>query len=80
MKKYIVDEDKLISLLAASYKLQALESGGVDNWSWYSDACNDWLNEVRPVDLDEDEAWDYGFVNLAEDIIQSKFEEYKNEV
>ena len=80
MKKYIINEDKLISLFAASYKLQALESGGVDNWSWYSDACNDWLNEVRPADLDEDEAWDYGFVNLAEDIIQSKFEEYKNEV
>lgn len=80
MKKYIIEEEKLISLLAASYKLQALEAGGVDNWSWYSDACNDWLNEVRPANLDEDEAWEYGFVKLAEDIIPSKFEEYKDEV
>ena len=78
-KKYIVEEDKLIALLASYYKLRALESGGVDNWSWYSEACNDWLKSVRPPNLEEDEAWEYGFEEFAKDVIPTIYEEVKND-
>ena len=33
--KYIVDEKELRELLYSYYKLEALESGGVDKWEWY---------------------------------------------
>lgn len=42
-KKYAVSEEELIDLLAAYYILSALESGGVDNWDWYSESKKDWL-------------------------------------
>jgi hypothetical protein len=68
---YLVKKEKLIKLIAAYYKLQALEAGGVDNWSWYSDSLNDFLREVMPNNLDEDEYWDYGFEGFAEDMISN---------
>ena len=77
-KMYLISESELTTILANHYKLIALECGGVDNWSWYSDACNDWLKDVRPADLDEDEAWDYGFEEFAADIIPSKYKEVKD--
>lgn len=33
--------EKLKELLIDSNKLAALENGGVDNWSWYSDSLKD---------------------------------------
>lgn len=42
-KYYLVSEEELIDLLEAYYKLIALESGGVDNWEWYSESLNNWL-------------------------------------
>lgn len=35
-KQYLVNESELIELLHDSFKLMALENGGVDNWNWYS--------------------------------------------
>lgn len=40
-KQYLVNESKLIELLYDSFKLIALESGGVDNWDWYSQSIAD---------------------------------------
>lgn len=50
MKKYIISEKELTSLIKDSWKLNALENGGVDNWEWYGDALEDY---------DEDEAVDF---------------------
>ena len=75
---YLVYEDTLTQILADHYKLSALEQGGVDNWSWYSDACHDWLKEVVPPNLNKDEAWEYDFVQFAKDMIPMKFEEVKD--
>ena len=41
----LVPKEELKELLAAQDKLAALEYGGVDNWSWYSDSLNDYLKE-----------------------------------
>ena len=35
MKKYIIDEKRLIELLFAEDELNALEAAGVDNWEGF---------------------------------------------
>lgn len=40
-KQYLVNESELIELLHDSFKLMALENGGVDNWDWYSQSIAD---------------------------------------
>ena len=45
MKKYYFLEEKdLIKLLKDYLELRALKRGGVDNWHYYCDAINDYLN------------------------------------
>lgn len=46
IKRYIVSEAKLRQLVHDSLILDALLSGGVDNWSGYGDAIQDRLNEA----------------------------------
>ena len=43
-KYYLVEEEDLLQLLKNSIKSKALASGGVDNWHYYCDAINDYLN------------------------------------
>lgn len=46
-EEYIaIPASRMKDLLAQEMKLSALESGGVDNWSWYGDAIWDYLREV----------------------------------
>ena len=45
---YLVREFALKNMLSDSYKLCALENGGVDNWIGYSDSLNDYLKSVAP--------------------------------
>lgn len=40
-KQYLVNESELIELLHDTFKLIALENGGVDNWNWYSQSITD---------------------------------------
>lgn len=47
MKYYKISEEDLIDLLEASYLLDALTAGGVDNWEWYSDSIHEHLDMVR---------------------------------
>lgn len=53
MKKYIIQEDKLVELIADHFTLMALENGGVDNWSWYGDSLNQLLTEMEEEDFKE---------------------------
>lgn len=43
----LVPKDELKDLLYDSLKLQALECGGVDNWSWYGDSVRDFINAAK---------------------------------
>lgn len=38
MKYYIINKERLLELLKEENQLNALESAGVDNWSWYCEA------------------------------------------
>lgn len=53
MKKYIIQEDKLVELIANHFTLIALENGGVDNWPWYEDSLNQLLKEMEEDDFEE---------------------------
>jgi hypothetical protein len=53
MKKYVICEEELLGLLRDSYELQALHSGGVDNWTWYGYSRMDYLEACDAEDFDE---------------------------
>ena len=50
-KVYVVYENELKELIHDSLKLMALENGGVDNWEWYGDSLNDFLNSNGEEDF-----------------------------
>lgn len=50
-KAYVVYENQLRELIHDSLKLMALENGGVDNWEWYGDSLNDFLNNNGEEDF-----------------------------
>ena len=82
MEYCLVPKEELKELLAARDKLAALERGGVDNWSWYSDSLNDYLIEdweankeaymkfFNITESDEDFEYDFTFETIAEYLIE----------
>ena len=44
---YLVKKSTLIDLIAGYYKLVALENSGVDNWDWYEESFQTWIEAVR---------------------------------
>ena len=73
MKYYEIDEQDLKSLLYQAHKLTALESGGVDNWSWYGESISEFCKEVKeeiPALKDESEVY-------LEDIVDETLKQYK---
>lgn len=51
--KITIDKKKYIELLNDSSMLCALESGGVDNWSWYYESLKEY-EEVADVIQDDE--------------------------
>lgn len=48
-----ISKKEYVKLMQDQWKLYALESGGVDNWDWYSDSISDYReNNPRPFDED----------------------------
>lgn len=78
MEEYRISREELLELLEARNRLAALESGGVDNWDWYSDSFHEYLKEdyesnrevyvkefnISPEDEDEFKM-DFGFHQVA---------------
>jgi len=53
MKKYIISEERLMTLLTREANLEALYAGGVDNWSWYYESIRNYIDcddEVEDLD------------------------------
>lgn len=58
MTHYRVSVSELKDLLRDSFTLQALEAGGVDNWPYYGEAIQDYIEEWRKeFGLGSDEDW-----------------------
>lgn len=65
----LVPKDELKDLLCDSLKLQALECGGVDNWSWYGESIGDFINAAKadynvPEDNDDFDISDMADVDV----------------
>lgn len=43
----LVPKNELMDLLYDSLKLQALECGGVDSWTWYGDSISDFIDAAK---------------------------------
>lgn len=65
MKYFKISEHDLKYFIECRARLEALESGGVDNWSWYCDSNTDYLNDMKEeYNLDKEENLD--FSDIAE--------------
>lgn len=69
MRWYEIDEDRLTDLLEAEIRLTALESGGVDNWSWYSESL--WDTKESLANEYGLEIEDLSFRDIARHMIQN---------
>ena len=47
MKTVEITEKRYLELVEAELELQALNSGGVDNWSWHGESQHDYLKFLR---------------------------------
>lgn len=73
MKNYLVSEKELKALLTDSMALTALETAGVDNWSYYWESFQDFVEkwkEENCVVSNEKDWW------TIEDIAEAELEGY----
>lgn len=57
MKYYKISGKDLKYLIESRARLEALEAGGVDNWSWYSESYSDYLADMKEeynIPIEED--------------------------
>ena len=47
MKYYKIKEKDLKYFIECRARLEALEAGGVDNWSWYGESYSDYLTDMK---------------------------------
>ena len=78
-KKYLISEKELKEMLYAVNSLQALECGGVDNWSWYEESFSDYVEYyIEDNKLNKDEInEDFNIDDIVELEIK-KYEEVQN--
>ena len=71
---YKISKKKLLELLEADAKLEALENGGVDNWEWSGASMSDYLlsyiQEIHP-DMEDDDKDDFWFDSIAEERLRN---------
>ena len=78
-KKYLISEKELKEMLYAVNSLQALEWGGVDNWSWYRESFSDYVEHyIEDNQLNKDEInEDFNIDDIVELEIK-RYEEVQN--
>lgn len=70
-KVLTIKESRLKELLEAYHILMALEQGGVDNWEWYGDSRQDYIDcWVEETKRDKEIYWDF------EDIVKEELLDY----
>ena len=73
MKYYKISEDLLRQFIRQDHRLIALESGGVDNWSWYSES----LHEYGEILADTYNLnFDGFFSDLIEDVVDKDIQKF----
>lgn len=73
MKYYKIKEEDLKYFIECRVRLEALEAGGVDNWSWYGESYSDYLTDMKEIyNMDKEDELD--FEDIANEEIKN-FEE-----
>lgn len=73
MKYYKIKEEDLKYFIECRARLEALEAGGVDNWSWYGESYSDYLEDMKEkYNIDKED--ELNFEDIANKKIQN-FEE-----
>ena len=71
---YKISKKRLLELLEADAKLEALENGGVDNWEWSGASMSDYLlsyiQEIHP-DMEDNDKDDFWFDSIAEERLRN---------
>lgn len=68
---YCVPEHRLLELLEAEARLEALEMGGVDDWEWYGDSLHDWLENYFAENSPYKSVYDSDYMDVARDAIKN---------
>ena len=42
-------EERIRILLISAYTLEALETGGVDNWEWFGESISDYITNYNKI-------------------------------
>lgn len=72
MKYYKIKEEDLKYFIECRARLEALEAGGVDNWSWYGESYSDYLNDMKnEYKLSQEEDFDF------DDIVEHEIKNFK---
>ena len=50
---YIISERDFRKILEAEVRYIALKNGGVDNWEWYGESIQNYLDSYRANSIDE---------------------------
>ena len=78
-KKYLISEKELKEMLYAVNSLQALEWGGVDNWSWYGESFSDYVEYyIEDNKLNKDEINENFNIDDIVELEIKKYEEVQN--
>ena len=78
-KKYLISEKELKEMLYAVNSLQALEWGGVDNWSWYGESFSDYAEYyIEDNKLNKDEINENFNIDDIVELEIKKYEEVQN--
>ena len=73
MKYYKISEDQLKSFIESEEILTALQSGGVDNWSWYGESLYNYYKEYA----DENNLKEYPPDLGIEAIVDNEIKKYE---
>jgi hypothetical protein len=75
MKCYKVEESTLLKLIKAYFEMEALETGGVDNWEYYGQSCTEYLEDMKNYfGLTDEEKEEFDFDLMAEKDLEDEFE------
>lgn len=72
-----ITEDELYTLIKDSLILNALENGGVDNWTWCSESLYDFAKDACDLREDDDERPLDAIERVAMESTKSYFKEIK---
>lgn len=75
MKLYVLNEEQLKQLIIQSNSFLALQQGGVDNWSFYSDSFDEAYTQWAE-DIGIDNVNNKSFKELEELIAKEDLKEY----